>query len=334
MPQLLLALLLLAPADGNAASAIERLNTALAEHRMVAAYEQFTEKGRAELDKLIKPMAKRVGLDETASAVEVLKALETMIAALPKKQVADTPMPKFTIVKRGAATEDRVPMTLSLVFARSRNTVEVTVVKKDSIWRIDDFSTKKDRIKANETMATATLRQFVAAQAQFQAVGYADADEDGVGEFGFLGELSGGVKVRGDKVCNPPMLSAAFQKVEKGRLTRSGYHFRMFLCDKDGKPVGEEHGTKTVDATLAETTWCAYAWPVKQGKTGKRTFFVNQAGVVLTSTHSDYSGGYSGDSEPKATAAFAAATPATEKITGPTAKDKTAADGNMWGVLR
>jgi len=330
MPHLLIALLLLAPADEDAATAIERLNTALAEHRFASAYRQFTDKGRAELDKLIQPIAQRIGLVEAASAIEVLEELETQIAALPKEQAAAIPMPKFTIVKRGAATDDRVSITLAVVFAHSRNIVEVTIVKKDGTWRIDQFDSRKDRIQANERMAHATLRNLVSAQAQFQAVAYADVDKDGVGEYGFLGEMSGGVKVRGNAVCNPPMLSSAFQKIEKGRITRSGYHFRVFLCDEDGKPVGEEHGTKTVDATLAETTWCAYAWPIKHGKTGKRTFFVNQTGNVLASTHK----GYSGDAEPKASAAFAAATPATAKITGATANGKTATDGNKWGVLR
>jgi len=38
----------------------------------------------------------------------------------------------------------------------------------------------------------------------------------------------------------------------------------------------------TVDPDLAETTWCAYAWPSNYGNTGNRTFFVNQGGDTET----------------------------------------------------
>ncbi|MCB9826272.1 MAG: DUF2950 family protein [Planctomycetes bacterium] len=35
------------------------------------------------------------------------------------------------------------------------------------------------------------------------------------------------------------------------------------------------------DPDLAETAWCAYAWPASYQQSGNRTFFVNQAGDVL-----------------------------------------------------
>ena len=136
--------------------------------------------------------------------------------------------------------------------------------------------------------------------------------------------------MRGGKVLDPPVLSGAFRKIEKGRAKRSGYYFRVFLCDKDGKPIGEQDGTQNVDARLAQTTWCAYAWPIEQGKTGKRSFFVNQWGDILAVEHK----GYSGDAGPRATAAFAAQQPKTLTITGPSAIGTEAADGNAWKPVR
>ena len=39
----------------------------------------------------------------------------------------------------------------------------------------------------------------------------------------------------------------------------------------------------SIGAANAETMWCAYAWPSSYGNTGRRTFFVNQSGDVLSS---------------------------------------------------
>jgi hypothetical protein len=72
-----------------------------------------------------------------------------------------------------------------------------------------------------------------------------------------------------------------------------------------------------------EVVWCCYAWPVKHGSSGLRTFFVNQEGDVLATESAAYTGTGAG---PKPDAAFKAA----RKITGPTAAGRKGADGNVW----
>ena len=53
------------------------------------------------------------------------------------------------------------------------------------------------RLNSNETAAIATLRNIISAQSQFQTTARADENNNGVGEYGFFGELSGADNVRG-----------------------------------------------------------------------------------------------------------------------------------------
>ena len=79
-----------------------------------------------------------------------------------------------------------------------------------------------------------------------------------------------------------------------------------------------------VDPDLAETTWCAYAWPANFGNSGNRSFFVNQAGDIVQVLDQSYSGPNAGPNPE------AACTGAGTSITGNTASSATGRDGNLW----
>jgi hypothetical protein len=192
----------------------------------------------------------------------------------------------------------------------------------------------------NETAAVATLRNLVSAQALFQAAAHVDGDGDGVGEFGTFQELSAAIPLRtgadgsaeGGAVVAPAMLSKAFQSVAPGfAVTRSGYHFRVYLPGAGGVAVNEVPGRAVtdglfIDAESAETAWCAYAWPREYEQSSRRTFFVNQEGVILATKDPRYSGAQSG---PLPGAAFAwggLGSIAGELV--PTGSP--AQDGNVW----
>ena len=83
------------------------------------------------------------------------------------------------------------------------------------------------RRRSNETVAIATLRNIVSAQAQFQSTARADENNNGVGEYGCFSELSGRSPVREGRILNPPVLSTTFRRVEHGRVERKGYRFRI-----------------------------------------------------------------------------------------------------------
>jgi prepilin-type N-terminal cleavage/methylation domain-containing protein len=187
------------------------------------------------------------------------------------------------------------------------------------------------RLNSNETAAIATLRNIISAQSQFQTTSRADENTNGVGEYGTFGEMSGAIGVRGNAILNPPVLSTAFRTVSgNGEVSRSGYLFRMYLPDNAGLGVAEVGGggaDPTVDADLAETTWCCYAWPANYGNTGNRTFFVNQGGDIVACEDEDYSGPAEADLGPDA--AFQPGGTA-DSITGNTATGMTGRDGNFW----
>jgi len=161
------------------------------------------------------------------------------------------------------------------------------------------------RLAANESAAIATLRSIAASQAQFQSSNAVDSDGDGGGEYGYFGELAGTAALREDTgggvpgigadLLSPAMLSNAFGNLQdndgtgEGTVARSGYIFKMFLPDVTaGATPGipeDLNGGATAGSEPApnncEILWCCYAWPIDAGKSGNRTFFINQDGDVL-----------------------------------------------------
>ena len=190
------------------------------------------------------------------------------------------------------------------------------------------------RLSSNETTAIATLRAIISAQSQFQTRALADSDADGLGEFGTIGEMSGAVGVRGGKVMVPAVLSATFRTINaQGQAARNGYLYKLFLPDAAGVGAGELPGggaSATVDPDLAESAWCAYAWPTNYEQTGVRTFFVNHGGELIFTSSGSYSG--PGAAIP-AGAALRAPGPA-GSITGLLATGVTGRDGNLWRAVQ
>ena len=189
-------------------------------------------------------------------------------------------------------------------------------------------SIKKARRSANHSAAIATLRNVTSAQAQLQATARVDTDNDGTGEYGGFREMSGAAAGRMSSALVPPVLSGAFRTLNShGEATRSGYQFRFYLPGPRGAGIGEPTEGFTnasgVDSDLAETTWCAYAWPTDANASGSKVYFMNQAGDVLMTEDPRYSGPGNG---PQPDAAFIKG----GAITGKTAVGREGNDGNVW----
>jgi len=195
------------------------------------------------------------------------------------------------------------------------------------------------RIRANEDAAVETLRFIAEAQTRFLADGKVDLDHDGRPEFGFLKEMAGATGVRaaadGSKVgapVSPAPLSSGFGVLDEGgEFVRGGYRFRVFLPGAGGVGVGEPRALRfdaDVDAKLAATTWCCYAWPTRHGTTGRRTFFVNQIGRVVATDCDEYTGAGPFTSR-DCGAAFRGAG-ALSSMTGEVAAGTRGRDGNAW----
>ena len=194
------------------------------------------------------------------------------------------------------------------------------------------------RLNANESAAIATLKNISSAQAQCQASGIIDVNTNGQGEYGFFGELSGATVVRaGTLRIQPPVLSSAFGNIANSRVTRSGYLFQMYLPLVTSAGVselaagGDAGNTQNVDPSSAETMWACYAWPAVQGNSGKRTFFINQSGDVLSTNGAvaQYDGT---GSPPLYGAAFASG--GSNSLSATLAANTVAIDGNTWTVVQ
>jgi prepilin-type N-terminal cleavage/methylation domain-containing protein len=186
------------------------------------------------------------------------------------------------------------------------------------------------RLSSNETSAIATLRTLIAAQAAFQKTTTADANVNGVGEYGTFGELSAAVGVRGGNFLRPPVLSTAFRDVNvNGEIARAGYQFALYLPDPTGLGLAEVAGggpPAGIDPDVAETTWCCYAWPTNYGSSGSRTFYVSHAGDLVFADVPAYSGPGNG---PEAGAAMMSGG-LVNSIMGRVATSTTGRDGEFW----
>lgn len=207
------------------------------------------------------------------------------------------------------------------------------------------------KLSANETAALATLRNLVSAQAQLAVTARVDADNDGKGEYGTFQEMSGAVGVRKGfvpgapsssnfsvkgELINPPVLSAAFARVDGiGFTKRSGYAFMIFLPDSAGTAgfvhetgpaaaAGFLGGTGSVGVDLSETNWCVYAQPMLLGGTGTRRFFTNQKGDILQSSN-DIAKGQATLAPVQADSAFLGT-----GMTSPVAVGSKGRDGDLW----
>jgi hypothetical protein len=185
-------------------------------------------------------------------------------------------------------------------------------------------------LSSNETAAIATLRSLLAAQAAFQTKARADDNGNGVGEFGTFAEMSAAVGVRGGTPIAPPVLSTGFREVNaSGEIVKHGYQFALYLPDPNGDGLAEVPGggpPAGIDADLAETTWCCYAWPSVYGNSGRRTFYVSQAGDLVFTDTSVYTAA-AGGPLPGA-ALMGGGSPSS--ITGRVATSATGRDGEFW----
>jgi prepilin-type N-terminal cleavage/methylation domain-containing protein len=200
------------------------------------------------------------------------------------------------------------------------------------------------RLSANESAAISTLRSISSAQAQLQSSSAIDTDSDGGGEYGYFAELAGTIELReddgngapaaGDTFLTPAMLSSALGNVADGVVTRSGYVFQMYLPDDAGAGVAEDTdggGTGT-DPDNSENFWCCYAWPLDNGGTGNRVFFINQDGDILQFNNRQDTPYEAVDGGPDWDAAFDGNG---DGVMGdPIAAGVAGFDGNIWTVVQ
>jgi prepilin-type N-terminal cleavage/methylation domain-containing protein len=165
------------------------------------------------------------------------------------------------------------------------------------------------RITDNEGGAVATLKSIFTSEGLFQSGNILDANVNGSGEYGLLGELAGSytrtfINGAGTTGGNGTGQQQAFitaslrpnTNVGAGQAgAKSGYLYQVFLPGvavvtdaAAGAPT--ENATvaaNAADAIFQEARFRAYAWPTVFNNTGIRCFAVNETGEVLTANNTD-----------------------------------------------
>lgn len=201
--------------------------------------------------------------------------------------------------------------------------VAIPMIEKDKQRKLLD---------GNEDAAIDMLRNLATAQSQFQSNCVVDQDEDKIGEYGFLQELAGIMNPRGKtEPLQPGYIAPTFvESIHEGVILYHGYYFYCYLPGAE-TAIGEAEGIGNIAAASAdqqESRYVIYAWPVEYGKTGNRTFVINQAGEV----HYGWESGYSLANKPAAHDAFLAGSEKADNLEGDLAKDESGYAG-YWQTL-
>lgn len=146
-----------------------------------------------------------------------------------------------------------------------------------------------------EASAMATLRELARVQDRAREEVLVDRDQDGVGEYAFLGELIDRLPEGDDDGVHTPIEFPDFFRTAspEGILERGGYLFNVYLpaAGLGGYDRGASQADRVpIAVDLAEFTWRAYAWPADTEVTGSRTFYLDQNGVILAQDATPYRG--------------------------------------------
>ena len=220
-----------------------------------------------------------------------------------------------------------------------------------SAWRVWERPPDvEEAIQKGETTAVRILRDIHRAQVAAAKDVVIDMDADGVGEFATLQELTGGAAGRRRDRLKPYLPRSYLPKPHHhGDLVLEGYRIRLYFPGQPRTPMppsvsmngrsvngfimgtaggwytSSPRGKSDMDMAKAETHWWAYAWPEDLEETGRRTFYIDQDGVVWGTE--SWAGAYAGiGAAPAADAAFAAP----GRYPGGVSPALRSADGNRW----
>ena len=146
----------------------------------------------------------------------------------------------------------------------------------------------RSRVAAHESSIVATLHTITSAEAEFRQSAEVDQDSDGLGEYGFLGELAGNADLRdaaGARRVTPGYLPTALQTDANGNSNAHGYYLTVYLPDGNNGALSEvgNTGPGAVDPNAAggqEVAYVCYAWPMQNGRTGSRAFVTNEEAEI------------------------------------------------------
>ena len=140
----------------------------------------------------------------------------------------------------------------------------------------------ESRVTSNEAAVSTSLKSGIfPSQIQFQSGNYVDEDKNGVGENGFITEMSGADSIQGQESVRLSLLPRTWSTNDP---MMNGYRFALYLPDGAGAVSSRagitDHSPEAIKAR--ENHWIAYAWPDAWGQNGRRAFAILPNGTVLS----------------------------------------------------
>ena len=135
--------------------------------------------------------------------------------------------------------------------------------------------------QSNELSAMATLRLIGESQEQFHKLN---------DRYGNLEEIAAGTE------GSPPAIVQISHQFSRDNEFKS-YLFRVFVAEPAADPSAEA-ATEPGEVEPPESSgaqpkkhWCAYAWPLRHGLTGHRTFLIDDSGQIYATETAKLRGG-------------------------------------------
>lgn len=136
--------------------------------------------------------------------------------------------------------------------------------------------------QSNELSAMATLRLIGESQEQFHKLN---------DRYGNLEEIAANAE------GSPPAIAQISHQFSRDNQSKS-YLFQVFVAEPAAAPSaeaatdpGEAEPPESSGAQTESKHWCAYAWPLRHGLTGHRTFFIDDSGQLYATETAKLSGG-------------------------------------------
>jgi hypothetical protein len=140
------------------------------------------------------------------------------------------------------------------------------------------------RVSCCQGSAAGTLKSAVfAAQVQFQAATYLDDNKNGIGEYGYICQMSGETGVGLFKVGDLGLITGLLARAvsKDGTHRDSAYHFQVYLPNGIGGMMTYEEyiqmPDKKLGAALREKYYVVFAWP-QNLEYHRRVYAITQSG--------------------------------------------------------
>ncbi len=142
----------------------------------------------------------------------------------------------------------------------------------------------ESRITANEGAAAGSMKSAIfSGSVQFQAGGYQDSNNNGVGEYGHIQDMAGLRACTGVNANELSLITGQLANMTAGAAvaTASNYNFVMYTPSDDGTAyISEDAALPTITSNEAESQYLCACAPQTLNEVGRRIYFMLSDGQL------------------------------------------------------